>query len=39
MICHRDFKPDNIMFDENFHVKIGDFGEAKKFEPLNTDQI
>jgi serine/threonine protein kinase len=31
-IMHRDLKPGNIMLDENFNLKIIDFGDAKKIE-------
>ena len=29
LICHRDIKPDNLMVDPNFTLKITDFGLAK----------
>ena len=28
-IAHRDIKPGNIMLDEEFYIKLIDFGEAK----------
>ncbi|KAI9293084.1 kinase-like protein [Neoconidiobolus thromboides FSU 785] len=35
-ILHRDIKPQNILFDQNFNIKLGDYGLAKKvFKGLN----
>ena len=33
-IIHRDLTPDNIFIDENYNIKIGDFGVSKI---LNTN--
>ena len=29
-ICHMDLKLDNFLFDENFIIKLGDFGSSKE---------
>ncbi len=28
-VAHRDLKPSNFLIDENFHLKLIDFGTAK----------
>lgn len=38
-IMHRDLKPQNIMLDENYNIKIIDFGDARKVnEALDDDE-
>ena len=35
-VVHRDIKPGNLLLDQNFHIKLIDFGEAKQ---LDSDTI
>jgi len=35
-IAHRDLKPSNLLLDENYHIKLVDFGTAKIEERRNT---
>ena len=38
-ICHRDLKPDNILMDNDFNVKICDFGSAKVIDDGDETNI
>ena len=31
-VMHRDLKPQNIMLDENFNIKVIDFGDSRKVD-------
>ena len=36
-IMHRDIKPDNILFDENYNTKIADFGLSVLYDDKNPE--
>lgn len=35
-VLHRDIKPDNVFLDENYSVRLGDFGLAKMLDQDNN---
>ena len=38
-ICHRDLKPENILLDSLNHLKLADFGEAKRYDTNSFDEL
>ena len=37
-VVHRDLKPHNLLLDDTFHIKLADFGAAKRIDPDLVDQ-
>jgi len=38
-LCHRDLRVENIMIDDEYHIKIIDFGHAEEKEPKGLNNI
>jgi 3-phosphoinositide dependent protein kinase-1 len=39
LICHRDIKPGNVLFDKNMHLKLIDFGSGKFYNNDVVEQV
>ena len=38
-MTHNDIKPNNLLFDKNFNIKISDFGLSEKFRDYTCNKL